>query len=197
MKITKTLITSIVAVAMLTATAWAGISVDYRHSINFGNYRTYSWAKVQTTDPFLDARVKGAINRELAAKGWTEVPSGGNVALVAIETTHTKRDVNTSYDGFGGGFGDGFYGGFGRGFGDGFYGGFGGGFGDGFGESTTTVQHYEVGTLVVSMFDAHSKNLIWRGVSTDALSYNPKKNTKNLDKEVAKMLQHFPPKAAA
>jgi Domain of unknown function (DUF4136) len=185
MNTTRNLITSLIAIAMLTATAWAGMSVDYKHSINFGNYRTYSWAKVQTTDPFLDARVKGAINRELAAKGWTEVPSGGNVALVAVQMTRTRREVNTSYDGFGGGFGDGFYGGFG------------GGFGDGFGESTTTVQHYEVGTLVVSMFDAHSKNLIWRGVSTDALSHNPKKNTKNLDKEVAKMFQHFPPKAAA
>jgi hypothetical protein len=46
-------------------------------------------------NPFMDARVKDAINRELAAKGWTEVPSGGNVALAAIEITDTKRDVNT------------------------------------------------------------------------------------------------------
>jgi Domain of unknown function (DUF4136) len=175
MNTTRNLITSLIAIAMLTATAWAGMSVDYKHSINFGNYRTYSWAKVQTTDPFFDARVKGAIKRELAAKGWTELPFGGNVALVAIETTHTKHDVNTIYDGFGGGFR----------------------FGGDFGFATTTVQRYEVGTLVVSMFDAHSKNLIWRGVSTDALSHNPKKNTKNLDKEVAKMFQHFPPKAAA
>ena len=183
MKTKKALIMSIVAAAMLTATAWAGKSVDYDHSVNFGNYRTYSWARVQTSDPFLDARVKDAVKRDLAAKGWTEVPSGGQVALVAVETTRTKHDVNTVYDGDG--FGDGF------GFGGGF------GFGSGFGFATTTVQDYQVGMLVVSMFDAHSKNLIWRGVSTDALSQNPKKNIKNLDKEVGKMLQHFPPEAAA
>jgi hypothetical protein len=174
MKISKALITSLVAIAMVTAVAFAGhTTVDYDHSANFGSFRTYSWAKVETTNPFLDARVKNAIDRELAAKGWTEVPSGGNVALAAVETTHTKRDVNTFYDGFGGWR-------------------WGGG-----GDATTTVQKYKIGTLVVDMYDASSKNLIWRGTSTKACSGNPEKNTKNLDKEVQKMFQHFPPKAAS
>jgi hypothetical protein len=174
MKISKALATALVAIAMVTTVALADqIRVDYDHSVNFGNYRTYSWAKVETTNPFLDRRVKDAINRELAAKGWTEVPSGGNVALAAVQMTRARRAVNTFYDGFGGWFGD------------------------GAGESTTTVQHYKVGTLIVDMYDTSSKNLIWRGTSTTACSGNPEKNTKNLDKEVHKMFQHFPPEAAA
>jgi hypothetical protein len=182
MKISKALATTLVAIAMVTAVAFADqIRVDYDHSVNFDNYRTYSWAKVETSNPFLDARVKDAINRELAAKGWTQVSSGANVALVAVQMTRTRRRVNTFYDGFGGGFGYGFY----------------DGFGDGAGESTTTVQHYKVGTLVIDMFDASSKKLIWRGASASACSGNPEKNTRHLDKEVQKMFQHFPPRAAS
>jgi hypothetical protein len=35
----------------------------------------------------------------LAAKGWTELPSGGNVTVLAVETTHIKPQLNTFYDG--------------------------------------------------------------------------------------------------
>jgi hypothetical protein len=66
------------------------------------------------------------------------------------------------------------------------------GFG-GFGEATTTVDTYKVGTLVVDLFDAHSKTLIWRGSSSDTLSDKSEKNIENLDKGVQKMFDHFPP----
>ena len=65
------------------------------------------------------------------------------------------------------------------------------------GQSTTTVQTYKVGTLVVDMFEAGSKNLIWRAASHSALAGNPEKETKNLDKDVQKMFKQFPPKAAS
>jgi hypothetical protein len=76
-----------------------------------------------------------------------------------------------------------------------FYNGFGGGWrwGGGFGDATTTVNTYKVGTLVVDLFDATSKKLIWRGSSTDTLSSTSDKNIKALDKGVEKMFNHFPP----
>ena len=83
---------------------------------------------------------------------------------------------------------------------DTFYDGVGGGwrlrgFG-GFGEATTTVETYKVGTLVVvDIFDANSKKLIWRGSVSDTLSNNSDKNIKELDKGVNKMFNHFPPRA--
>jgi hypothetical protein len=36
--------------------------------------------------------------------------------------------------------------------------------------ATTTVTEYTVGTLVVDIFQAKSKDLIWRGVAQDVLS---------------------------
>lgn len=63
----------------------------------------------------------------------------------------------------------------------------------GFGEATTWVDNYEVGTLVIDMFDSRSKQLIWRGSASDTLPDKPDKATKDLDKSVEKMFDHFPP----
>jgi hypothetical protein len=65
--------------------------------------------------------------------------------------------------------------------------------GGGFGDATTTTETYQVGSLVVDLFDAKTKTLIWRSSSSDTLSNNAQKNTKNLDKGVQKMFAHFPP----
>jgi hypothetical protein len=69
------------------------------------------------------------------------------------------------------------------------------GFGDDFGTSTTTEQTYQVGTLVVDLFDTNSKKLIWRVSASDTLSDKSAKNIKNLDRGVEKMFDHFPPQS--
>jgi len=58
-------------------------------------------------------RIKDAVNRALAAKGWTQVDSGGDVCVMAIEITQNQQTLNTFYDGFGGGRRWGGFGGFG------------------------------------------------------------------------------------
>src|SRR5712671_1347233 len=148
------------------------VKTDYDHNANFGQYKTYSWEKVQTKDPLMVDRIKNPVNAALAAKGWTQVDSGGDVSVVAMEITQNQQTLNTFYDGFGGGWRWG-----------------------GFGDATTTTETYQVGTLCVDLFDAKAKNLIWRGSSSDTLSSNADKNTKNLDKGVQKMFAHFPPEA--
>ena len=62
---------------------------------------------------------------------------------MAMEMTQDHQTLNTYYDGFGGGWR----------------------WGGGFGDATTTVDHYKVGTLVVDLFDAQTKQLVWRGSS--------------------------------
>jgi hypothetical protein len=164
-----------VGIALLTSTVSFAqqVKTDYDRDANFGQYKTYSWEKVQTQDQLWAPRIQEAVNATLATRGLTPVVSGGDVAIVAIETTQNQRTLNTFYDGFGGGWRW-------RGFG-------------GFGEATTTVENYKVGTLVVDLFDARTKTLIWRGSASDTLSDKSDKNIKNLDKGVQKMFDHFPP----
>jgi uncharacterized protein DUF4136 len=149
------------------------VKTDYDRNADFAQYKTYSWEQVKTQDPLNVDRIKSAVNTTLAAKGWTQVASGGDVCIVAMEITHNQQTLNTFYDGFGGGWRW-------RGFG-------------GLGEATTTTETYTVGTLVVDLFDAKTKQLLWRGTASDTLSNNSNKNIKNLDKDVEKMFNKFPP----
>lgn len=151
------------------------VKTDYDRSANFGQYKTYSWEQVKTKDALDVDRIKNAVNATLAAKGWTQVDSGGDVSIVAIEMTRNQQTLNTFYNGFGGGWGW-------RRFG-----------GVGFGQATTTTETYKVGTVVVDLFDTKTKQLIWRGTSSGTLSNNSEKNIKNLDKGVEKMFKQFPP----
>ena len=79
-----------------------------------------------------------------------------------------------------------------------FYDGLGGRWGwhgwGGMGLSTTTVEKVPVGTLIVDMYDCSTEHLIWRGEAYDQLSDKPEKDTKKLDKAVAKMFAKFPPR---
>jgi hypothetical protein len=151
------------------------VKTDYDRSANFAQYKTYSWEQVKTKDALDVDRIKAAVNAALSAKGWTQVESGGDVSLIAIEMTHEQQTLNTFYNGFGGGWG---------------WRRFGGG---GFGEATTTTEAYKVGTVVVDLFNTKTKQLIWRGSASDTLSNNSDKNIKNLDKGVEKMFKQFPP----
>jgi Domain of unknown function (DUF4136) len=169
------------SLALLGSAFAQQVQTDFDHQANFSQYKTYCWQEIKPPDSLWDARIKTAVGAQLSAKGWTQVNSRGDVAIVAIKTTQTQRTLHTFYDtygDFGGGWGW-------RGFG-------GGGFG-GFGESDTTEQDFKDGTLVVDLFDTRTKQLIWRGSAEDMISNKAEKNEKNLDKGVAKMFKDFPP----
>ena len=160
---------------MLGAAFAQKVQTDFDHQANFSQYKTYSWQEIKPANSLWDARIKNAVDARLAAKGWTQVASGGDVAVVAIKTSQTQRTLQTFYDGIGGGWG---------------WRRFGGG---GFGDATTTEQDYKVGTLVIDLYDAKTKQLIWRGSAQDTVSDKATQNEKNLDKGVAKMFKKFPP----
>jgi hypothetical protein len=158
------------------------VQTDFDHRADFAQYKTYSWQEIKPANSLWDSRIKDAVDGQLQAKGWTPVASGGDVAIVAVKMTETQRSLQTFYNSFGNGFGGGGWGW--RGF---------GGFGDSFGDSTTTEHDYKEGTLVIDMFDAKTKQLIWRGSAEDMISDKVSKNEKNLNKGVDKMFKDFPP----
>jgi hypothetical protein len=129
-----------------------------------------AWEKVQTSDPLWQSRVKEAVDQALQSKGWQKADSGADVALMAVGSTRNQQEYNTFYNGLGGWRWG------------------------GFGETTTTVDSYKIGTLVLDMYDSRNKQLIWRGTASDTLSNKPDKDEKKLDKTVDKMLKSFPPK---
>lgn len=173
MKIRTLLAMPLLCAAMIVPAYADHVTVDYNHSTKFTAIKTYSWTEVHTTNSIWDARVKAAIDQQLSAKGWVQVPAGGDVAIVAVEKVSIHQQYDTMYDGIGG-----------RRWG-------------GMGESTLSVDDYKVGTLILSLFDGHSRDLIWRGTSSRDLAGSPEANTKKLDTDVQEMFKKFPPQSAS
>jgi len=164
-----------IAVSLASMSFAQEIKTDYDRNANFSQYKTFSFEKIRTKNPLWVDRIASAVSAALTAKGLTQVSSGGDIRIVAIEMTKERQTLNTFYDNFGGGWGW--------------------RWGGGFGEATTTTDTYRVGTLVVDLFDTKSKQLIWRSSESNALSNKSSKNIKNLDKGVEKLFREYPPKA--
>jgi Domain of unknown function (DUF4136) len=165
--------TMVMAMAMSVLAVADDVKTDFDKKANFSQYKTYEWGKVQASDSLWQQRIIDAVDKDLQAKGWQKVPSGGDVTVMAVGSARDQQEYQTFYTGLGPRWRW-------RGFGD--------------EEATTTVQNYRIGTLVVDMYDASSNRLIWRGTASDTLSKKPDKNEKKLEKAVDKMFDHFPPK---
>jgi hypothetical protein len=172
-----------VAVALTLAGGIAqaqDVKVDFDKDANFGALKTFN-VKVATSwgNPLGEKRVVGEITQALTEKGWTPAADGAADALVVLHgATEKQKSLNTFYSGGYGGYG------------------WRGGWGGGMGTATTTVDEYTVGTLVVDIFDAKSKALVYRGTATDELSNKPEKNAKKLAKASDKLFKDFPPGSA-
>ncbi|MGH9682417.1 MAG: DUF4136 domain-containing protein [Candidatus Acidiferrales bacterium] len=147
------------------------ITTDYDHNAAFASYHTFMWVRpARVHDPLMRQRVMDDVNSQLQAKGWQLVTADASVGVVANGVTEQEQTLNTFYDDLPGWGWRGWVGG-----------------------STTSVNNYTVGTLVVDLFDAHTKKVIWRGTASDTLSGKPEKNAKKLGKAIEKMFKDFPP----
>lgn len=157
------------------------VHTDYDRKAPFSDYHTFSFYKLQTVNPLDRDLLRKEISSDLTYHGWREVPSGGDVTITAIGSQKDVQQYQTFYDGLGPGFG---------------YGGWGGWWGEGFGDgvSTTIQQTVPIGTLIVDLFDAHTHNLVWRGVSHETDTNNMDKNAGKIQKAVDEMFYKFPPK---
>ena len=178
MKWVKTLVLVGVALAVAGA-AWAqDVKVDYDKAANFAAIKTFS-LKIGTSwgNPIGEKRVVDEITQALNEKGWTLAPEDKADAHVVLHGAgQTKKTLNTFYSGMGG---------YGYRWG-----------GMGMGSATTTESEYTVGTLVVDIFDAKTKQLMFRGTASDELSDKAEKNVKKVEKAATKMFKDFPPGSA-
>ena len=168
-------------IVTMPSVAWGqSVKTDFDKAYDFSKLRTFS-VRMGTSwgNQLSENRVITDIAEALTERGFRRAPDGtaADATVVIHGATETKKNLNTFYDGWGG---------------YGYY-----GMGGGMGSSTTTVSEYTVGTLVVDIFDAGTKKLIFRGTASDELSKDPKKNEKKSDKAAQKMFKEFPPKATS
>ena len=171
----KRILAGVVLTLLLSTVAFAQrINTDYDRSANFSNYHTYMWEKSpHPAKGFWDQRIVAAINKELQAKGLTEVQANPDVWVVYSNSIHDQKEVIGSGYSIGPAWGWGYW---------------------GPGNVTYNTYVTKLGTLVVEIADAKDHELLWRGSATDTISDNSSKNINNLNKAVSKMFSYYPPK---
>jgi uncharacterized protein DUF4136 len=116
---------------------------------------TVASAQKVTTD--FEKKADFSRYKTLTAKGWQSATENADVAAMANGAAKDQQTLDTFYTGFSGWrlswAGDTM--------------------------ATTQVEHYTVGTLEIDLFDAKTKQAIFRGVATDTLSDKPEKNEDN------------------
>ena len=170
------------ALSFVGAGAFAqDVKVDYDKAADFTKYKTFA-IKLGTSwnNPLSEKRVLAEIQQGLTEKGWTATTDDAKADAVVVlhGATEKQKSLNTFYSGGYGGYV------------------WRGGWGGGMSSSTTTVDEYTVGTLVVDIFDAKSKQLVYRGTASDEISNKPEKNAKKLAKASDKLFKDFPPGSA-
>jgi len=175
------------AFLLLSACAYGPtVRTDFDPSVNFQNYRTYSWIEPsvpQGMNPLMFARVQGSIDRALAARGYTL----GSPGDFAVSFTVGERDRLRVYD-WGPSYGGWGWGGWG-------WGGWGccgwGGWG-GWGHSDIDVDQYLERSVAIDIYDNHTKRPIWHGTASNN-EYSDNVNYTKLDQAVFAALAKFPP----
>lgn len=185
---------SLAALAIPLAACSSGPQVqsDFDPSFNFSQLSTYTWAARTDAgkDPavynnIVESRVKEAVNQALQAKGFREVSSDASFMVAwhgAINQQHSVETVGTSY-----GYGWGWYGGY-------------GGPGMGYGTSTTYVNSWNEGTLIIDIVDVKENKMVWRGSAQGEMDEHrddPQAMQQGLNDAVTKMMATFPPKPGA
>ncbi len=190
------------------------VRTDFDPQASFSNLRTYSWLdsaavreRLAQTNPFLERRIKRAVDRSLEQQGYSRA-SGGRAdflvtALVVNEDGRgvTRRPPVTVHLGIGYGYPYGFsYPWYRRGYP---YWrnpwGYASAYRLGFGYMWLPVYerpHGRLpGTLVVDVYDGGSRELIWRGTAEGALIgvSRSAESQDYLNETVSKILEKFPP----
>ena len=174
MKVSSALI---LAVSLVAVPSFAQkTTIDYDEGADFTKLSTYAW-QVGTPIPnqLMDQRVIAAVDYHLSMLGYVKTDGTPDVYVTYHAATQEQQSVSTTGYGYGGG---------GRRYRR---------YGGGMSSSTSRVHTYTKGTLVVDIWDAAEKSLMWRGTSTDTLSDKPEKNEKKINKSMEKLFKDFPP----
>lgn len=169
------------------------VTSDVDSSVDFSQYKTfeyYGWAEEsdQVMNDFDKKRIETAFGNEFSKRDMEYVEKGGDliVTLFIVVKEKTEKTANTTHMGGYGGYYGRYYG-YGPGWGWG---------GAGMGHSTTTISEYDYkeGTLVVDVFDAKEKKLVWEGIAKNTISEDPQARERNIPKAVAALMKNFPVK---
>ena len=165
----RMLSTSVVLLMVAVTGAYAQkVSIDSDPAASFGSYKTYAWAKgTPSPNPLGEQRIHDGVMAQLATKGLVQASGAPDLFVSTHMTAHEEKELVTSGFGYGPWWGSGGY-------------------------ATASVHTYVKGTLLVDLYDAKTRKLVWRGTAVGTASDKPSKNTEKLNKALNKMFAKYP-----
>lgn len=162
------------------------VATDFDPNFDFSQVRSFAWLDDRSgvegdradVSSLLDQRIRSAIEADLLGKGLALADQTSADVLVSYHLgVEQKLDVNTIHTGYGYGYG------YRRGYG---YRGVG---------TTTTVDQYEEGTLLIDLIQPGDKQLVWRGSGRARVkqSTTPEERDQRVREAVTVILAGFPP----
>ncbi|MDX1489613.1 MAG: DUF4136 domain-containing protein [Acidiferrobacterales bacterium] len=156
----------------LSCVAMASVGVEYDKRTNFRHYKTYAWAKgAPAPDPQMQATLRDAVERELAAQGLRKTGNLPDVYVTTYIATWRQRVINVNELGYSGFYWrrwEGLY------------------------PPTTQVYYLPVGTVTIELLDGASRERIWRGFAIDYLRGRAERTYERVDTVTRKMFKRFP-----
>ena len=195
MKYSQYLILSLIAFTLMGCSKGYKTNSDYDSSINFQQFKTYSWqqgrhGQYRSANDIVDKRVRENIDANLQSKGYTKVTHEAEADFLINYgvTTENRTDIR-SYN-TNGGYAPGFN----------YYGAYGTrgssvGIGYSSGSDTRTI-HYKQGTLVIDVILPPKDELIWRGMAEGKMSkkqHSADEREAKINEIISDTMSTFPP----
>ncbi|MCP4897806.1 MAG: DUF4136 domain-containing protein [bacterium] len=164
--------------------------VDYDRTVDMDSYKTFTYqttpdTSMEDTSPLMHRHVVAAIERKLTEGGMQKVDDNPDLYVTYHTAEREELRVNSNHYGYGYGGGWGW---------DPYWGGRYGGMG--MGGTSTTVTQYTKGTLIIDVWDASTKNIIFRGTAESVVKENPEKSKAQIDASLDKISEEFRKKRA-
>ena len=155
-------------------------SAAFDEKVDFSNFKTFAFDKEGARNPYVNALIVGAIERELTSRGLTKVNTDPDMKVAYLAATVPNLQVqnvpfyhvvNPAYSGL-------------------------------VGSSTMNMWDVTTGTLVIDLWDRKSDRVVFRGTITDVLQRAPSADlqadakivSKPINKGVAKIFKKYPVK---
>ena len=166
---------------LLLACSSVRVSQDYDPTKNIQGLKTYAWKSetqeptgdFRVDNPLLDARIRDAVDRNLAALGFKKISDGKPDFLVAYQYV-IQRKIESDRVSTGVGFGFGTWGSRG-----------------GVGISTgSSVSEFDEGLMAIDFLDVGKGALLWRGSGSRRVNQHedPARTTQKINEMVDKIM---------
>ena len=176
----KTTLSLLAITLILTGCSSIQIITDQAANVDMSKYKTFNFSPADKSDDACiyfseinQNRVKEAIAKELATKGYT-IAQKPDLMINIFLKVQEKQNITTAYPYAGPGDFIGIYGGY------------------RYNPSHIDIIDYTEGTLIVDLVDTGKNELVWQGIAIKTIDKKSKKAEKNINTSIEKVFKEFP-----